>query len=102
MSAHPALQTMLRGQQAAVAGRAPPIGTTVEYESDPKRLGRTAIRITAASKDEAQAEIARCMNSAENMGNSFAQFTAPQQKIDRSWQSLGEVIVSQTSQQVAG
>lgn len=101
MSAHPALQTMLRGQQAAVAGRAPLIGTTVEYESDPKRPGRTAVRITAATRDEAQAEITRCMNSAENMGNSFAQFTAPQQKIDRSWQSLGEVIISQPADRVA-
>lgn len=96
MSAHPALQTMLRGQQAAVAARQP-VGTSVEYQSDPAWPGRTAITIIAATRAAVQHEISRCMLSAENMGNSFCQFLNPGMLRDGTWSSRGEVVVEQTS-----
>lgn len=94
MSAHPALNTMLRGAVAALEARQA-MPTTVEYESDPRQPGRTAIRITGPSSGAVQAQITYCMNAAENMRNSAATFTAPVRAIE-GWMALGEVIVTET------
>lgn len=103
MSAHPALATMLRGQQAAVAARRH-IETSVEYQSDASRPGRTAVTIIGPSRAAVQAEITRCMTAAENMGNSFCQFLHPMIARDGTgiWSSRGEVVVEVIDDQVAG
>lgn len=93
MSAHPALHSMLEGQIVALEARRK-AETSVEYVADDRQPGRTAVAISGPSKAGVQAEITRCMERAENMGNSFAQFTAPRMQRDGSWLSLGEIVVS--------
>lgn len=93
MAAHPAFQTMLQGQIVALEAHRR-AQTAVEYVSDPEHRGRTAVTISGPSKAGVQAEITRCMEAAENMGNSAATFLNPTMQRDGSWRSIGEVIIA--------
>jgi hypothetical protein len=93
MAAHPALQTMLTGQIVALEAHRRAL-TAVEYVSDPDHAGRTAVTISGPSKAGVQAEITRCMERAESMGNSAASFLNPRMQRDGSWRSVGEVIIA--------
>jgi hypothetical protein len=74
--------------------------TTVEHEADPKRPGRTAYRITSHCRAEVQAEIDRLtdtVDAAFGGAPGMAQFTHPVQLGDRTWRSLGHVVVMEAA-----
>ncbi len=102
MTTHPAIATMLRGQQAALAGRVPPVEPKVEYQPDVSEPGRTVVTIIGPTYAAVQHEITRCMNAAEDMGNSFCEFLNPMRSSDGAFVSRGVVIVAQPSTEVVG
>ena len=83
---HIAITDMLRGQEAARRATA-----HVEWETDPKTPGRTAYRITGATRDGVQGAIDVRMSEAEN-GDGRAQFIGPH-RCDGGWMALGEVVL---------
>jgi hypothetical protein len=88
MSAHPlaAITDMLRGQEAVRRATA-----TVEWETDPRTPGRTAYRITGATRDVVQGAIDARMTAAEN-GDGRANFIGPHRD-ENGWVALGEVVL---------
>lgn len=83
---HTIIADMLRGQQAVKRATA-----TVQWETDPKTPGRTAYRITGATRDVVQGAIDARMTEAEN-GDGRAQFIGPH-RFEGGWVALGEVVL---------
>lgn len=95
MQLHRDLATMLRGQQAALTA-CKPVETSVECEADPKVPGRTAIRISGATREAVQAEINFFTRAADANGAPpmFLRFIGPA-RVENGWGALGEIIVRQ-------
>lgn len=83
---HTIISDMIRGQEAVRRATA-----TVEWETDPKLPGRTAYRITGATRDVVQGAIDMRMVEAEN-GNGRSLFIGPN-RYDGGWVALGEVVL---------
>jgi len=84
-----AINDMFRGQEAVRRATA-----QVEWEKDPRVPGRTAYRITGATRDVVQAAITRQMDFAERTDGN-AEFTNPE-RIETGWESVGYVLIPQT------
>lgn len=81
-----AINDMFRGQEAVRRATA-----HVEWEKDPRAPGRTAYRITGATRDVVQGAITARMNEAED-GGGRAQFIGPH-RFEGGWVALGEVVL---------
>jgi len=85
---HTAIADILRGQESVRRATA-----HIEWQADPATPGRTAYRITGATRDVVQNAISARMEAAERLdGNS--EFTHPERIID-GWLSLGYVLLPQ-------
>ena len=88
--AHDAIETMLRQQVAALA--ICHSQTRVEYESDPDREGRTAIRIAAPDRASVQFQLDKLMALVDRDGG-FANFIGPY-RMNGGYAALGEVVIT--------
>ena len=88
--AHEAIETMLRQQVAALAICRSQ--TQVEYESDPKLEGRTAIKIVAPDRASVQFQMDKLFALVDRDGG-FANFVGPH-RAGSGWRALGEVVVN--------